>query len=173
MNFLKSKEVALWLSMATVLLVLTPNTASVFHDMSSFDGWLGWSNAIAYSLALEFGIIWFALRSRIVPVAIFMTISAAIHVVYYWDKILQGQYISVVIAISLPLMVYLIAEETRKDAGRIKRNKPATRPSQPVKKLDKKDRIIELIGQGLSDQQIAEMVGMNRSSIYRIRNKAA
>lgn len=166
MNYLKSKQVALLIAASAVLLVLTPNTTAVFNDLSSFDNWVGLTQAIAYSFFLEAGIIWFALRSRILPVGIFMIISTVIHLAYY--KIISGMIVPVTIAISLPLMVFLIAEETRRDVATQKRN-AKVRKEKPVKKLNKQERIKELLQQGMTDAQVAQQTGVNRSTVYRIR----
>lgn len=176
MEYLKSKQFALLIAILAVLLVLTPNTASVFADLSSFEGTSALIHGIAYSLFLEAGIIWFALRKKVVAVGFFMAISAMIHVGYYWDKIITGSiysFLSVIVAVSLPVMVYLIAEETSKSGGVQKKKKKLSVVQQAVQRSNSnKSRILELLHQGLSDQQIATKVGVNRSTVYRIRKAA-
>lgn len=122
---LKQRNSALYASLFAVICVGTPHIVPVVAQFSQFQSqWAAIPHALMYALALEVGIVFFALRSKMVQTIIFAIIATSLYLGYYdnyipWWTITP--FMPIDISISLPVMIVLIAHETSKK--RKKRNR--------------------------------------------------
>lgn len=179
-KILKKRKSALYASLFAVVLVGTPHIVPVVAEFSQFKSmWLSIPHAIAYAIALEAGIVFFALRSKMLQTIVFAIIATILYLGYY-DADIPWWYITpfmpINISISLPIMLVLIAHETRKK--RKQRKQQARQQSNGVAKPKKtkpldakiKQRIIDLLKEGIAThEEIAQQTGVNRTTVWRIQ----
>lgn len=121
---LKQRKSALYASLFAVICVGTPHIVPVVAQFSQFKSmWFSIPHALAYAIALEIGIVFFALRSKMIQTVIFAIIATTLYLGYYDADIPYwtiAPIMPLIIVSSLPIMVVLIAHETGKK--RKKRN---------------------------------------------------
>ena len=119
---LKQRNSALYASLFAVICVGTPHIVPVVAQFSQFKSqWAAIPHALMYALALEVGIVFFALRSKMIQTIIFAIIATSLYLGYYdsyipWWTITP--FMPIDISISLPVMIVLIAHETSKKRNR-------------------------------------------------------
>lgn len=128
---LKKRKSALYASLFAVICVGTPHIVPVVAQFSQFKSmWYSIPHAVAYALALEIGIVFFALRSKMLQTIIFAIIATTLYLGYYDTYIpwlIITPFMPGIISISLPVMIVLIAHETSK-----KRVKQANQAPSPT-----------------------------------------
>jgi hypothetical protein len=184
---LAKRKTALYASLFAVIFVGTPHIVPLVMQFSLFKSqWASMPHAIAYAFALEVGIVFFALRSKMIQTVIFAIIATTLYLGYYdphipWWTI--APIMPLIISISLPIMIVLIAHETGKKGNKKDiREMTYDAPEAPKAKTTQnglpkpvpeeiKDQILKLIDEGYSYRDVAKEVKYTIATISRVVNE--
>jgi hypothetical protein len=185
---LAKRKTALYASLFAVIFVGTPHIVPLVMQFSLFKSyWASMPHATAYAFALEVGIVFFALRSKMVQTIVFAIIATSLYLGYYDNHIpwwTIAPIMPLIISISLPIMIVLIAHETgkkevKKDIRDITFDPVEAPPKPKVSQngLPKpvpeeiKEQILKLIDEGYSYRDVAKEVKYTIATISRVVNE--
>jgi hypothetical protein len=85
LQVIKDEKTALYSALGVVLLVQAPHLAKVFAGLTEFTPIFGYLHGTAFAVSLDLGILFFAIRGRVMQTTVFMVCSALVTVKYYID----------------------------------------------------------------------------------------
>ena len=124
MNFtelIRNEKTAFWSAIGVIMLVQMPHLGFVWYQDSLFElQWMKIAISAFSAIFFDLGVLFFAVRGKILPTVIFMVSSAVITVRYYWEKILADGFtfgsVTLVLMAAIPaLLIYFISHELNTD----------------------------------------------------------
>jgi uncharacterized membrane protein YjfL (UPF0719 family) len=93
----------------------------VFASLSELPITYAYLHGALYAISVDLGVLFFAVRGKVIQTIIFMIVSALITLEYYYDeiteKINEGNYlialVIVCVAIAPSILIYFISEEMK------------------------------------------------------------
>lgn len=114
-EIVKQDIVAFVSAIGTIILVQAPHLGVVFSQMSQFEEPWSYVHGVAYAISIDLGVLFFAVRGKVLQTVIFMIISAIITVRYYIDFILEADWFGILsmilIGITPSILVFFISTE--------------------------------------------------------------
>lgn len=114
-------------AVSVILFVQVPHLTVVFASISELPEVYAYIHGALYALSVDLGVLFFAVRGKVMQTIIFMVVSALITVEYYYGEVLVrlseknflGALIIILVAIAPSILIYFISEEMRvKPRGR-------------------------------------------------------
>ena len=124
---IKSNTTAFITAVSVILSVQVPHLMVVFAGLSELPELYAYIHGALYALSVDLGVLFFAVRGKVLQTIIFMVASALITIEYYYNEIQQriaeqnylGALIIVIVAIAPSILIYFISEEMKeKKRGR-------------------------------------------------------
>jgi|14_taG_2_1085336.scaffolds.fasta_scaffold152640_1 hypothetical protein len=124
---IKHNTTAFITAVSVILFVQVPHLTVVFASISELPEVYAYIHGALYALSVDLGVLFFAVRGKVMQTIIFMVVSALITVEYYYGEVLVrlseknflGALIIILVAIAPSILIYFISEEMRvKPRGR-------------------------------------------------------
>lgn len=124
---IKHNTTAFITAVSVILFVQVPHLTVVFASISELPEIYAYIHGALYALSVDLGVLFFAVRGKVMQTIIFMVVSALITVEYYYGEVLVrlseknflGALIIILVAIAPSILIYFISEEMRvKPRGR-------------------------------------------------------
>ena len=118
---IKHNTTAFITAVSVILFVQVPHLTVVFASISELPEVYAYIHGALYALSVDLGVLFFAVRGKVMQTIIFMVVSALITVEYYYVEVLVrlseknflGALIIILVAIAPSILIYFISEEMR------------------------------------------------------------
>jgi uncharacterized membrane protein YjfL (UPF0719 family) len=118
---IKHNTTAFITAVCVILFVQVPHLMVVFASLSELPITYAYLHGALYAISVDLGVLFFAVRGKVIQTIIFMIVSALITLEYYYDeiteKINEGNYlialVIVCVAIAPSILIYFISEEMK------------------------------------------------------------
>jgi hypothetical protein len=118
---IKHNTTAFITAVSVILFVQVPHLTVVFASISELPEVYAYIHGALYALSVDLGVLFFAVRGKVMQTIIFMVVSALITVEYYYGEVLVrlseknflGALIIILVAIAPSILIYFISEEMR------------------------------------------------------------
>jgi len=118
---IKHNTTAFITAVSVILFVQVPHLTVVFASISELPEIYAYIHGALYALSVDLGVLFFAVRGKVMQTIIFMVVSALITVEYYYGEVLVrlseknflGALIIILVAIAPSILIYFISEEMR------------------------------------------------------------
>ena len=118
---IKHNTTAFITAVCVILFVQAPHLMMVFKGLSELPPLYAYIHGALYAISVDLGVLFFAVRGKVIQTIIFMIVSALITLEYYYDEIIQkindGNYlialVIVCVAIAPSILIYFISEEMK------------------------------------------------------------
>jgi uncharacterized membrane protein YjfL (UPF0719 family) len=118
---IKHNTTAFITAVCVILFVQVPHLMVVFAGLSELPELYAYIHGALYAVSVDLGVLFFAVRGKVLQTVIFMLVSALITLEYYYDeiteKISEGNYLiaSVIlcVAVAPSILIYFISEEMK------------------------------------------------------------
>lgn len=114
---IQRNETAFWSAILVIAFVQTPHLAYAFGSLTQFGQPWGYIHGALYAIAVDLGVLFFAVRGSMVPTVIFMAVSSVVTMYYYIERFDQTNWFValtiVVIALAPSVLIYFISDQTR------------------------------------------------------------
>jgi hypothetical protein len=125
-NSIKSNTTAFITAVSVIMFVQVPHLTVVFAGLSELPELYAYIHGVLYALSVDLGVLFFAVRGKVLQTIIFMIASALITVEYYYNEVQErlseenylGALIIVIVAIAPSILIYFISEEMKVKRGR-------------------------------------------------------
>jgi hypothetical protein len=118
---IKSNTTAFITAVCVIIFVQVPHLMVVFAGLSELPTTYAYVHGALYAVSVDLGVLFFAVRGKVVQTIIFMIVSALITLEYYYDEIMskvgEANYliatVIVLVAITPSILIYFISEEMK------------------------------------------------------------
>lgn len=118
---IKHNTTAFITAVCVILFVQVPHLMVVFAGLSELPEIYAYIHGALYAVSVDLGVLFFAVRGKVLQTIIFMLVSALITLEYYYEeiteKISEGNYliasVIVCVAVAPSILIYFISEEMK------------------------------------------------------------
>jgi hypothetical protein len=118
---IKHNTTAFITAVCVILFVQVPHLMVVFAGLSELPEVYAYIHGALYALSVDLGVLFFAVRGKVIQTIIFMVVSALITLEYYYEEIVTrmgsqnylGALIILLVAIAPSILIYFISEEMK------------------------------------------------------------
>jgi len=118
---IKSNTTAFITAVSVIMFVQVPHLMIVFAGLSELPEVYAYIHGGLYAISVDLGVLFFAVRGKVIQTIIFMVVSALITLEYYYDEIVTrmgsqnylGALIILLVAIAPSILIYFISEEMK------------------------------------------------------------
>tara|TARA_X000001382_G_scaffold11574_1_gene7786 strand:- start:24 stop:416 length:393 start_codon:yes stop_codon:yes gene_type:complete len=118
---IKHNTTAFITAVCVIIFVQVPHLMVVFAGLSELPKTYAYIHGALYAVSVDLGVLFFAVRGKVVQTIIFMIVSALITLEYYYDEIIdklnESNYLiaSVIICVAIApsILIYFISEEMK------------------------------------------------------------
>ena len=118
---IKHNTTAFITAVCVIIFVQVPHLMVVFAGLSELPTTYAYIHGALYAVSVDLGVLFFAVRGKVIQTIIFMIVSALITLEYYYeeivDKLTEGNYlialVIVLVAIAPSILIYFISEEMK------------------------------------------------------------
>ena len=176
----RSQITAFIAAIAVIIVVQTPHLAWVFSSLSELPDYWPILHGVAYALAVDLGILYFAVKGKREITLFFMFMSGAGTVFYYWDKVLEAMaegdwfrfIVIILFGIAPAVIVYFTSEEfADTEDNSVGQPDEFLSKDQWQEKID--SQIIQMKNSGHSYDEIQKHMGVGRTRIAEVLKEAA
>jgi len=118
---IKHNTTAFITAVCVILFVQVPHLMVVFAGLTELPEVYAYIHGALYALSVDLGVLFFAVRGKVIQTIIFMVVSALITLEYYYEEIVTrmgsqnylGALIILLVAIAPSILIYFISEEMK------------------------------------------------------------
>jgi hypothetical protein len=118
---IKGNTTAFITAVSVIMFVQVPHLMIVFAGLSELPELYAYIHGALYALSVDLGVLFFAVRGKVIQTIIFMVVSALITLEYYYEEIVTriglqnylGALIILLVAIAPSILIYFISEEMK------------------------------------------------------------
>lgn len=128
---IKSNTTAFITAVSVIMFVQVPHLMIVFAGLSELPELYAYIHGGLYAVSVDLGVLFFAVRGKVIQTIIFMFVSALITLEYYYLEVVNrmsgqdylGALIIILVAITPSILIYFISEEMKVKTRKPKRKK--------------------------------------------------
>lgn len=118
---IKHNTTAFIVAVCVIVFVQVPHLMVVFAGLSELPITYAYIHGALYAVSVDLGVLFFAVRGKVIQTVIFMIVSALITIEYYYEEIIskinEGNYliaiVIILVAITPSILIYFISEEMK------------------------------------------------------------
>lgn len=118
---IKHNTTAFIVAVCVIVFVQVPHLMVVFAGLSELPITYAYIHGALYAVSVDLGVLFFAVRGKVIQTIIFMIVSALITIEYYYEEIIskinEGNYliaiVIILVAITPSILIYFISEEMK------------------------------------------------------------
>lgn len=149
--------------------VQTPHTYYLFQSVTHFTGEFAKIHALAVAVVIDLSILYYTIKNKKAVALAFAVFMYVVNLLYVWDYTGEQFITGLLFALMIPIAVYFYKGEIIETAE----PKPQQRkPTTTTPKRERLNKMIELKQQGRNNQEIASILGVDISTVYRNLNRA-
>tara|TARA_R110002020_G_scaffold153311_1_gene332702 strand:- start:80 stop:472 length:393 start_codon:yes stop_codon:yes gene_type:complete len=118
---IKHNTTAFIVAVCVIVFVQVPHLMVVFAGLSELPITYAYIHGALYAVSVDLGVLFFAVRGKVIQTIIFMIVSALITIEYYYEEIIskinESNYliaiVIILVAITPSILIYFISEEMK------------------------------------------------------------
>lgn len=118
---IKHNTTAFIVAVCVIVFVQVPHLMVVFAGLSELPITYAYIHGALYAVSVDLGVLFFAVRGKVIQTVIFMIVSALITIEYYYEEIIskinESNYliaiVIILVAITPSILIYFISEEMK------------------------------------------------------------